>query len=803
MAERGAGLPRYSLVPTTIDVRYRGAMASQTNGSGWFGPLDPLKPSAPPEVAGRTWDFPSAYNLATTPKAYEAVTFDTLRRLADGYDLLRTIIETRKDQIERMEWSIKARKTNTKAKVEKDSAAKPVEGADAVEAFFQRPDGYHNFSGWIRLLLEDLFVLDAPALYVQRSIGGQMLSLHPLDGATIKRVIDDWGRTPTMPVDGKLPTAYQQVLKGYPAIDYTVADLIYRPRNSRTNRAYGYSPCEQIIMTVNIALRRQVFLLNYYTEGNIPEALIGVPDTWTPDQVAKWQEYWDNTFTGDLGARRRAKFVPGGMGKTFVTTKEPELKNEFDEWLARVCCFAFSVSPTPFIKQMNRATGETQKEQSDQEGLAPILMWVKSLIDYIIVTEFKRTDLEFAWGEDIQIDPVDEEKVLTGYVNSGQITRNQSREIRGLDPDSDPNANILMITTPQGAVPLSAYQDTQDRADANAAAAADALAAGSATGGADGGGGSNDGRGVVSDAADGGNRGSEGKDKAAAIAKGFTKRARRLAPLPFDRKATRKAIAGMTHTIKIALTKTGTDVAKQVRKELDNLGKAEGDDEANKIAQEIADALDLSGLQTIATSLGIDLSEVAADAVTEAIAMIGVKDASDLVNQVNERAVAVAKDRAAELVGMKYNAAGVLVENPNAEWAITDSTRDMLRSTIEQGLADNIGTDEIAANIEESFAFSAERADIIARTEVARANSTAALEGYIGARDQTGLIIKKEWLLGPNPCVVCEGNADDGAIELEAEFSSGDDAPPAHPECECALSPIVEDDGRADETSNE
>jgi hypothetical protein len=250
----------------------------------------------------------------------------------------------------------------------------------------------------------------------------------------------------------------------------------------------------------------------------------------------------------------------------------------------------------------------------------------------------------------------------------------------------------------------------------------------------------------------------------------------------------------MTHTLKIALTKTGADIAKQVKKALNaKLGKAEGDDEANKLAQEIADALELSGLQTIATSLGIDLSEVAADAVSEAIAMIGVKDASDLVNQVNEGAVAAAKDRAAELVGMKFNADGELVENPDAQWAITDSTRDMLRSTIEQGLADNIGTDEIAANIEESFAFSADRASLIARTEVARANSTAALEGYIGARDQTGLMVKKEWLLGPNPCPICEENADEGAIDLEDEFPSGDDAPPAHPECECALSPVVDD----------
>ena len=80
------------------------------------------------------------------------------------------------------------------------------------------------------------------------------MALHPLDGATIKRVIDDWGRTPQPFQDnGALvhPVAYQQILKGYPAVDYAARDIIYAPRNPRPNRVYGFSPVEQIVMTAN------------------------------------------------------------------------------------------------------------------------------------------------------------------------------------------------------------------------------------------------------------------------------------------------------------------------------------------------------------------------------------------------------------------------------------------------------------------------------------------------------------------------------------------------------------------------
>ena len=68
------------------------------------------------------------------------------------------------------------------------------------------------------------------------------------------------------------------MLKGLPATSYTKDELYYLPRNPRTDRVYGCSPVEQIIMSVNIALRRQMHQLQYYTEGSVPDSLIGVPE---------------------------------------------------------------------------------------------------------------------------------------------------------------------------------------------------------------------------------------------------------------------------------------------------------------------------------------------------------------------------------------------------------------------------------------------------------------------------------------------------------------------------------------------
>jgi hypothetical protein len=58
----------------------------------WFGPSVPMAPVAPADVAGRQFDYPVAFNLAQTPRAYEPVGFAELRALADAYDLARVII---------------------------------------------------------------------------------------------------------------------------------------------------------------------------------------------------------------------------------------------------------------------------------------------------------------------------------------------------------------------------------------------------------------------------------------------------------------------------------------------------------------------------------------------------------------------------------------------------------------------------------------------------------------------------------------------------------------------------------------
>lgn len=166
-------------------------------------------------------------------------------------------------------------------------------------------------------------------------------------------------------------------------------------------------------------------------------------------------------------------------------------------------------------------------------------------------------------------------------------------------------------------------------------------------------------------------------------------------------------------------------------------------------------------------------------------------DSESIFNQVNTAAADFAHARAAELVGMRYDKNGDLVSASRAEYAIDDTTRDMLRDTIANGLEDNLSLEDIAGDIEDNFAFSEERAMMIARTETTRANNKASLISATTARDKLGIKLKKVWLTADDDDVdeeICLANEDEGPIDLDQDFQSGDDAAPGHPNCRCTLS---------------
>jgi hypothetical protein len=186
--------------------------------------------------------------------------------------------------------------------------------------------------------------------------------------------------------------------------------------------------------------------------GNVPPGLLNAPDGWNVEQIRQFQEWFDSVLAGNTGARSRLIWAPSGA--KYQAFKEAPYKDEFDEWLARIVCYAFSLPSTAFTRQVNRATAETTQEAALAEGLAPLMGWVKRLADHVIQDRMGHADLEFAWSDLRPADPAEQAKMLDIYVRDAIYTVNEARNVLGFDPIA--GGEVAMVYGRDGPVPLAA-----------------------------------------------------------------------------------------------------------------------------------------------------------------------------------------------------------------------------------------------------------------------------------------------------------------------------------------------------------
>jgi SPP1 gp7 family putative phage head morphogenesis protein len=735
------------LLPIELDMlaAATGQTRQQLQG-GWFSPGEPMAPQAPDTVRGRQFDFPFAVNTSPRPRGEQGernIDFPTLRRMADpaqgGLDLIRLAVETCKDKMAGQKWQIMGRDG-------KDGGDK----AKRVMDLLAEPDGVNDFLSWQRLIFEDHYVIDQPAIYLRPTTKGIFLP-EIVDGGTLKRIVSDRGRVPLPP----LP-AYGQALKGMAAVEYTVDEMIVRAYNLRPNRIYGMSPVEQVINIVNLSLRRLLHQTEFYTDGTIPDALLEAPPGMNPDQVLDFQTSWDVVMTGQTATRRHGRWVPSGT--KYQATKEPSLNDPIDEWLARIICWCFSVSPQALVKAQNRATAQTAKETAQEEGVEPRKLWFKSLMDSILRRCYGVGDLQFSWQDEEITDPLVKAQVyqiaLGGGGSKPWMTPDEVRDMGyGMDPMTDEQKDELAPPPPPTPI-LSPGANTPDgkpgAVDESASQPPPAKKPGKQPPAA----------------------------KAGAVQK--KKRSGTLTPIDRERPAVvkaRKAISGIMQKAFAAQKKKALAIAADA---LGKVAKADGDDPFAGITSAAA-------LKKLLADIQKQLEDLAQDGAGEGLNQVGgmippgdggtgggtgaEADALDaMLNQANEKAVAWAADHAAQLVT-----------------EINDTTRKGLNDLTQKALADGLTNDQLADNISGFTGFDDARADMIATTETAFAD----VQGNLAGWRESGVVEGKRWITGSGCCEECEG-LDGATVGLDEDFpDDGGDGPPHHPNCRCDIVPEV------------
>ena len=157
-----------------------------------------------------------------------------------------------------------------------------------------------------------------------------------------------------------------------------------------------------------------------------------------------------------------------------------------------------------------------------------------------------------------------------------------------------------------------------------------------------------------------------------------------------------------------------------------------------------------------------------------ALESLNVPITSSMTGLVNERASLYAEELSAQLVT-----------------DIDDSTREMIRSKVQQAVDEGWDSARLSEELADSRAFDPARAELIADYELGSALEAGNLVGW----QASGVVQGKQWLTADDSLVSdeCQMNADQGVIGLDEQFSSGDDVPLAHPYCRCVVVGVVED----------
>lgn len=417
-----------------------------------FAPGEPVSPYDGFSRTPRTRDFVTGYNIATRPRTHERVAFDTLKGLIEAYDVAQICIWHRVDSIRALDWSLVPARG---FKGDADGAIS--QGMKALE----KPDRETPFATWLAKYLYDILAYDAGALYRMRNRRGDAIGLRAVDGTSVAPLLDYWGNSPEPPAE-----AYVQYVQGLPWNWLTRDDIIYQPFRPRTNSPYGVAPLETILLNANTDIRFQVYFLQRFTDGNIPEAFASAPESWTPQQIEEFQGYWDGLLVGDQAAKHQIKWMPGGS--TIAWSNEKAFEDHFSLFLMRKTAAAYHVVPADlgFTENVNRSSGETQADVQHRVGDLPLVSHVQG-----ILTSFLRDDLglpvEFAFdtGQEKE-DRLALAQAWQIYIESGMASPDEGREqLLGLPGDPGRPTPRFFSTTRMGPIPLLSIEGVAGRVD--------------------------------------------------------------------------------------------------------------------------------------------------------------------------------------------------------------------------------------------------------------------------------------------------------------------------------------------------
>ncbi len=396
--------------------------------------------------------------------------FDAMRQMVDQTPILSSVIMTRISQVKRFcrtqengkgpGFEIRLRDREANVGEDEKKSIQILQDFFTHCGFEKNPRERarlkrDNFTTLMSKLVRDSLTMDSAPLETEfkkdRKLG--MDGIYAIDGATI-RLCTEAG------YQGDDEIKAIQVVQGQIRSAYTFDDLIYVPRNPRTDvlvGGYGLSETELLIKVVTNLLNAMTYNGKFFDSNSIPKGLLHLSGSYDEKDLNAFRRQWNGMVKG----------INNAWSMPVMVSKDQESKASFENFgvendemmfarwitfLTSIVCAIYGIGPDEInFESFSAKTGglsggndtEDKLASSKDKGLRPLLSYFEDTFSDFIVADFsEKYVLRFTGLDEEDDDRLFERQKLSWTVNELRALDNKD-EVKEAWGDAPLNPSLV------------------------------------------------------------------------------------------------------------------------------------------------------------------------------------------------------------------------------------------------------------------------------------------------------------------------------------------------------------------------
>lgn len=347
-----------------------------------------------------------------------ALTYDTLRKMATRNSVISSIVQTRINQVSAFTQPARYTRDGIGFEIKlRDDKAKPSEQQKgvihAIEEFidncgYEYDPARDDFDTFIRKIVRDSLIYDQMTFEIVPDMAGRPAEIHAVDASTIRAssITAPEGEdyiTPTTPdTDG---VAWVQIIDNTVISEFTGSELAFGVRNPRTDinvQPYGLSELEILVQQVTAHLWAEEYNSRYFSQGGTTKGILNLKgQNIQKEQLDAFRRQWTAQIAGMTGAWKTP--VVSVEGLEYINVSQSNREMEYEMWmnyLINIACAVYQIDPAEINFPNRGGAGggssggldgggiEDRLKNSKDKGLRPLLRFIEATINRHIVRRF-------------------------------------------------------------------------------------------------------------------------------------------------------------------------------------------------------------------------------------------------------------------------------------------------------------------------------------------------------------------------------------------------------------------------------